>query len=119
MSQTALAHLLASCQAGDAQAIAELVETYRPALFRLALSILDDPAEADEAAQDAFVAALGALRGYRREAAFTTWLYAITVNVCRGRLRRQGARRSAPTRPSNRPRGWRHSRITPRSARRT
>lgn len=92
MSQTALTNLLASCQAGDAQAIAELVETYRPALFRLALSILDDPAEADEAAQDAFVAALGALRGYRREAAFTTWLYAITVNVCRGRLRRRGAR---------------------------
>jgi RNA polymerase sigma-70 factor (ECF subfamily) len=92
LSQTAPTHLLANCQAGDVQAIAELVEAYRPALFRLALSILDDPAEADEAAQDAFVAALGALGGYRREAAFSTWLYAITVNVCRGRLRRRGAR---------------------------
>jgi RNA polymerase sigma-70 factor (ECF subfamily) len=92
LSQSALTHLLANCQAGDAEAIAELVETYRPALFRLALSILDDPAEADEAAQDAFVAALRALGRYRGDAAFTTWLYAITVNVCRGRLRRQGAR---------------------------
>jgi RNA polymerase sigma-70 factor (ECF subfamily) len=92
LSQTALAHLLAGCQSGDAEAIADLVQRYRPALFRLALSILDDPAEADEAAQEAFVAALGALDRYRGEAAFTTWLYAITVNVCRGRLRRRGAR---------------------------
>jgi RNA polymerase sigma-70 factor (ECF subfamily) len=92
LSQTALAHLLAGCQAGDAEAIADLVQSYRPALFRLALSILDDPAEADEAAQDAFVAALDSLGRFRGEAAFTTWLYAITVNVCRGRLRRRGVR---------------------------
>ena len=84
--------MLARCQAGDDHAIAELVAAYRPALFRLALSILADPAEADEAAQDAFVQALRALPGYRGAAAFTTWLYAITVNVCRGRLRRRGAR---------------------------
>jgi RNA polymerase sigma-70 factor, ECF subfamily len=92
VNQLASPALLARCQAGDDLAIAELVAAYRPALFRLALSILDDPAEADEAAQDAFVRALRALGGYRGAAAFTTWLYAITVNVCRGRLRRRGAR---------------------------
>lgn len=92
MNQLATPALLDRCQAGDDVAIAELVAAYRPALFRLALSILDDPAEADEAAQDAFVRALAALKGYRGAAAFTTWLYAITVNVCRGRLRRRGAR---------------------------
>ncbi|HTP07156.1 MAG TPA: sigma-70 family RNA polymerase sigma factor [Anaerolineae bacterium] len=57
----------------------------------MAYSILDDAAEADEAAQDAFVSALGALRSYRGDATFKTWLYAITVNVCRGRLRKRHA----------------------------
>src|SRR3546814_12520019 len=54
----------------------------------LALSILDDPAEAEEAAQDALVAAINALDTYRGDSAFTTWLYAITLNVCRTRLRK-------------------------------
>jgi RNA polymerase sigma-70 factor (ECF subfamily) len=92
VNQLATPALLARCQAGDDHAVAELVEAYRPALFRLALSILDDPAEADEATQDVFVRALAALSRYRGEAAFTTWLYAIAVNLCRGRLRQRGTR---------------------------
>ena len=81
--------LVAQCRAGDALAIETLVRDYRQPVYRLALSILDDPAEADEAAQDSFVAALRALDTFRGEAAFTTWLYAITINVCRARLRRR------------------------------
>ena len=89
MSELTLPQLLQSCQAGDAGAIEQLVGTYRPAVFRLALSILDDAAEADEAVQDTFVAALRALSRYRGEAAFIIWLYAIALNVCRSRLRRR------------------------------
>ena len=92
MSELSLPQLLQSCQAGDAGAIEQLVSTYRPQVFRLALSILDDAAEADEAAQDTFVAALRALKRYRGDAAFTTWLYAIALNVCRGRLRQRRSR---------------------------
>jgi RNA polymerase sigma-70 factor (ECF subfamily) len=84
--------LIERCRAGDSSAVETLVRACQPAVFRLALSILDDAAEADEAAQDALVAALNALGGYRGEAAFTTWLYRITINVCRGRLRRGRAR---------------------------
>lgn len=79
---------LERCRAGDPGAIEALVSTHRPAIYRLALSILDDPAEADEATQETFLAALRALPGYRGDAAFSTWLYRIGVNVCRGRLRR-------------------------------
>jgi RNA polymerase sigma-70 factor (ECF subfamily) len=53
---------------------------------------LFDPAEAEEATQDTFVAMLNALHRYRGEAAFTTWLYAITVNLCRDRLRKRRSR---------------------------
>ena len=43
------------CQAGEADAIQELVKDHQAAVFRLALSILDDAAEADEATQDVFL----------------------------------------------------------------
>lgn len=85
-------HLLQRCRAGDANAIDELIAAHRPAVFRLALSLLDDPAEADEAAQDSLLRAVNALGAYRGDSAFATWLYAITLNVCRGRLRQRRAR---------------------------
>jgi RNA polymerase sigma-70 factor, ECF subfamily len=84
--------LLQRCREGDARAIEELVSAHRLAVYRLALSILDDPAEADEAAQDALLRAIAALKSYRGDAAFKTWLYAITLNVCRGRLRQRRTR---------------------------
>src|SRR5512145_2739738 len=84
--------LLAKCRAGDGLAVAQLVHEFQPRLFRLALSILDDgsengSADAEEATQDALIVALRSLDSYRGEASLSTWLYAITVNVCRNRLR--------------------------------
>ena len=81
--------LLQRCEAGEAGAIAEFMCTYLPASYRLALSILDDPAEADDIAQETLLTALDKLATYRGEAAFTTWLYALTLNVCRRRLRKR------------------------------
>jgi RNA polymerase sigma-70 factor (ECF subfamily) len=92
MSEVNLLQLLQRCEAGDAAAIDEFVRTYQPVAYRLAISILDDPAEADEVAQDALVSALDRLASFRGEAAFTTWLYAITLNLCRARLRKRRAR---------------------------
>jgi RNA polymerase sigma-70 factor (ECF subfamily) len=91
-SNTLDAQLIERYRAGDANVVETLVRAHQQDVFRLALSILDDPAEADEAAQDSFVAALNALDNYRGEAAFSTWLYRITVNVCRGRLRQRRSR---------------------------
>lgn len=92
MNRSDINPLLSGCEAGDSQAIAKFVEIYRPDVFRMALSILDDPAEADEAAQDAMLRALKSLHAYRREGKLTTWLYSITLNVCRGRLRKRRIR---------------------------
>jgi RNA polymerase sigma-70 factor (ECF subfamily) len=84
--------LLAQCRSGDRVAIEKLVREYQPRLFRLALSILDDgsengSAEAQEATQDALMAALRSLDSYRGESKLSTWLFSITVNLCRNRLR--------------------------------
>ncbi len=86
MSLVNTLQLLSLCQQGDALAIERLVTEYQPSIYRLAYSILEDGPEAEEASQDVFVAALKALGSYRGEASLTTWLYAITVNVCRDRL---------------------------------
>jgi len=84
--------LLAQCRAGDRVAVEQLVREYQPQLFRLALSILDDGsdnshADAQETTQDALLAALRSLDSYRGEAKLSTWLFSITVNLCRNCLR--------------------------------
>src|SRR5688572_10909757 len=84
--------LIDACRAGDDRAIEELILTYQQPVYLLALSILGDAMEAEEAAHDSFLAALKALNNYRGEASLKTWLFSITVNVCRQRLRKRQAR---------------------------
>ena len=80
--------LIERCRSGDEEAVSWLVKDNQAAIFRLGLSILDDPAEADEATQETFLAALRNLGSYRGGASLRTWLLAIAINVCRGRLRK-------------------------------
>jgi len=87
-------HWLEQCRVGDSLAIERLVQTYQGAVYRLALSILDDSNDADDATQEVFVAALRAIESFRGNASFKTWLFSITVNVCRTRLHRQKRRGS-------------------------
>jgi RNA polymerase sigma-70 factor (ECF subfamily) len=76
------------CKVGDSSAIEHFVQTYQKDVFRLALSILDDSAEAEDATQEALLAALRSLDSFRGASSLTTWLYSITVNICRTRLQR-------------------------------
>jgi RNA polymerase sigma-70 factor, ECF subfamily len=84
--------LLQRCQTGDERAIQEMIGKHQAAVYRLALSILQDPAEAEEAAQDTFVAALSALGDFRGESSFSTWLASIAINLCRNRWKRRQAK---------------------------
>lgn len=70
--------LVRRAQAGDTEAFGELVERNRRAVFRAALAAVGSAAEADDVAQEAFVTAYRKLGGFRGEAAFRTWLLAIT-----------------------------------------
>jgi len=85
-------HVLQGYQADDWLAAEMFFRAHQQSVYRLALSILDDPAEAEEAAQDALISAIDALDTYRGDSAFTTWLYAITLNTCRSRLRKHKSR---------------------------
>jgi RNA polymerase sigma-70 factor (ECF subfamily) len=84
--------LLRCHQTNDPVIIEAMVEQYRSMLYHLALSILNDPDEADDATQDTFVNASLHLDRYTPGTNFTAWLYSITVNICRGYLRKQHTR---------------------------
>lgn len=79
---------LEQCREGDSLAIERLVQTYQHDVYRMALSILDDPDDADDATQEVFLSALRALESFRGHASFKTWLFSITINICRNRLKR-------------------------------
>jgi RNA polymerase sigma-70 factor, ECF subfamily len=83
---------LEQCREGDALAIERLVLTYQQDVYRMALSILDDPDDAEDATQEVFVSALRGLASFRENASLKTWLFSITINVCRSRLKRLQSR---------------------------
>jgi RNA polymerase sigma-70 factor (ECF subfamily) len=72
--------------------IESLVTTHYAYVHRLAISILNDPDEAEDAAQETFIAANRSLSSFRGQSEVKTWLTSIAVNACRGRLRKAKAR---------------------------
>mgnify|MGYP001165198955 CR=1 FL=1 len=73
--------------AGDVQAFRDLVVQYNPLVYSLAYKILDDPQDAEEVAQDAFVKIYNALEGFRGEALFKTWIARIVLRLSLNRRR--------------------------------
>jgi RNA polymerase sigma-70 factor (ECF subfamily) len=79
--------LIERARAGDADAFGELVERHKVAVYRAARIALRSADEAEDVAQEAFVAAYRKLGEFRGEASFKTWLLAITWNFARSRRR--------------------------------
>jgi RNA polymerase sigma-70 factor (ECF subfamily) len=90
--------ILQGCRAGEPHAIETLVRESQGAVYRVCLSILNDPSDAEDATQETFIAALKALPGFRGDSAFSTWLYAIAVNNCRRLLKQR--KRTTPLNPT-------------------
>jgi len=76
---------------GDVAAFAEIVERWQDPLVALAYRFCHDRSRAEDMAQEAFVRAFRGLGQWRREAAFSTWLFALATNVYRAELRRKRA----------------------------
>ena len=67
--------------AGNQHLYAELVNRYKSYAFTIALRILDNRPEAEEAAQDSFIKAFHHLKNFKRDSKFSTWLYRIVFNT--------------------------------------
>jgi RNA polymerase sigma-70 factor (ECF subfamily) len=72
------AELIERARQGDGSAFGELVERYQASVFRTAMAALRSTADAEDIAQEAFVAAFEKLPAFRGDASFKTWLLAIT-----------------------------------------
>jgi RNA polymerase sigma-70 factor (ECF subfamily) len=89
MTEAQPSWLISECIAGNEAAIEMLVRQYETGVFRLALSIVGDQAEANEITQETFIAALKSLRSYEEQKSFKAWLYTITLNHSRSHLRKR------------------------------
>ena len=90
------ATLAARARAGDRTAFGELVTHYADQARRVARAVLQDPDDADDAAQDAFFAAMVKLEQYDATRPFGPWLMRIVANAATDRRRRRTVRRAQP-----------------------
>ena len=93
--------LLAAHLRGDPRAFGELVARHERRIYGLCLRILGNREDAEDATQEAFLAALRKASSFRRAAAFSTWLYRIAVNAATDQARRRGRSRRAALDPED------------------
>lgn len=86
------AELVERAQLGDVHAYEQIVRRHQELAFRVAYLVTRDAADAEDAAQDAFVKAYRALGRFRRGAPFRPWLLRIVANEARNRRRSSGRR---------------------------
>lgn len=79
--------MIASIVAGESHLFHELIRPYERRVYVMALSFLHNEADAEDAAQEAFLKAFRNLSSFRGEAKFGTWLVSITLNEARSRIR--------------------------------
>lgn len=84
-------------QAGDPDALTQLILSQQHYVYSIAMSVLKDPDDAADLTQEAFVRLFRVLPQYNGESRFTTWLYRLVVNLGRDELRRRG--RQVPIAP--------------------
>lgn len=74
------------------QAFVEVVEKYSDIAYNVALRMLRNPADAEDAVQEAFISAYKAFPRFRGQSKASTWLYRIVVNACLMKIRKEKSR---------------------------
>ncbi len=93
------AELAARARAGDRAAFGTLVDRFAAQARRVARAVLQNPDDADDAAQDAFLSALVKLDQYDPRRPFGPWLMRIVANAATDRRRRRAVRQTEPLAP--------------------
>jgi RNA polymerase sigma-70 factor (ECF subfamily) len=81
--------LVARATAGDLDSFNQLVSRWERPIYALAYRTLGREEDARDVVQEAFLRAFRGLRGFKGEAKFSSWLYRITLNLCRDWVRRE------------------------------
>ena len=80
------AGLVAACLDGDKRAFDVIVERHRRSVYQVCYRFVGNHEDASDLAQEAFLRAWRGLRNFKGQAALSTWLYRIAVNVCLNRV---------------------------------
>ncbi len=91
--------LVAQCVAGDREAFRRLYDRYRATVYSVALRVLGNVHDAEDATQEAFLLLHRKLGTFRGQSALGTWIYRLALNVCFSTLRRK-RRRPDPVDPT-------------------
>jgi RNA polymerase sigma-70 factor, ECF subfamily len=91
----ATAALVGRAQRGDVDAMTQLIAEQQSYVYSIALSLMKRPDDAADLTQDAFLRLFQAIRSFRGETKFTTWLYRLVKNLGLDTLRRRGRREEA------------------------
>ncbi len=82
--------LVEECRNGDSSAFDALVSRYKDRIYNVAYRFLGNHEDAQDVAQEVFVRAYNGIQGFQGRAKVYTWLYSITGNLARNKLRDSG-----------------------------
>ena len=71
----------------DERAFRELLTAHRDRVFNITFRMLGNRHEAEDVAQEVFIAVFKTIDTFREESKFSTWLYRVTVNHCKNRIK--------------------------------
>jgi RNA polymerase sigma-70 factor, ECF subfamily len=71
----------------DERAFRELLDGHRDRVYNITFRMLGNRAEAEDVAQEVFITVFKTIETFREEAKFSTWLYRVTVNHCKNRIK--------------------------------
>lgn len=75
------AEIIRRCKQGDLSAFNELVKRYEKLVYNFAYRLTNNYDDANDIAQEALIRVFSAIKSFRGDASFTTWIYRITTNV--------------------------------------
>jgi RNA polymerase sigma-70 factor (ECF subfamily) len=71
----------------DERAFRELIQEHRDRVFNITYRMLGNRAEAEDVSQEVFITVFKTIDSFREESKFSTWLYRVTVNHCKNRIK--------------------------------
>ena len=88
MTEERIAELIKKAQNGDLRSFEQLAAEFQGKIFNIALGIMGNPHDAEDAAQNALIKIYRAIGDFKFQSKFSTWVYRITTNVCMDELRK-------------------------------